>query len=255
MRRVREVARVVEPHMAIAGYLRERREAAHLSRTELARRAGVSAGLLQKLEQGTRPPTSATLGALFDVLSVPSVYRDYAAMVMLPEMTPVADAGRPSPAELEFLHSLPHPACYYFAPAMDLIAANAAYTHAFPGQGPGTNIIAWALLDPRARVVLEDWEREAHFMVQAFRHMAPGITPTERIEDIKRICAVSPDWHRFWATEIPPAEYTPRPVRIRPLDRPDWTPMHVQVLRCEQPRRGWRLYSMVPIAPTDRAHH
>ncbi|SUD48787.1 Predicted transcriptional regulator [Nocardia otitidiscaviarum] len=238
---------MVEPQVAIAGYLRERREASGLTRAELARRAGVSAALIQKLEQGTRPPTSTALGALFDVLQVPEVYRAYAVEVLQPTAAvPTGPAPRPTPVELDFLHSLPHPACYHLAPTLDLIAANDAYTRAFPGQEPGTNIMTWMLLDPRARLVLEDWEREAHIMVQSFRHMAPGLTPPERIAEVTRQCEGSPDWERLWSTDIPPAAMNWRPVRIRPPEGGDWTPMHVQVLRCDLPRRGWWLYSMVP---------
>lgn len=237
------------PHMAIAGYLRERREAEGLTRAELARRAGVSEGLIQKLEQGIRPPTPTALNALFEVLGVPAVYRDYATIVMQPELTTIESSGSvPNRAELDFLNALPHPACYVSTPAQDLIATNAAYARAFPGQEPGTNIILWLLLDPRARVVLENWEREAHLVVQSFRHMAPGITPPERIEEIIRLGELSPDWHRLWSTDVAPSEMSWLPVRIRPLEGGDWTPMHVQLLRCEFPRRDWRLYSMVPIA-------
>ncbi|WP_067518904.1 helix-turn-helix domain-containing protein [Nocardia uniformis] len=239
---------MVEAHEAITGYLRGRREASGLSRAELARKAGVSEGLIQKLEQGTRPPTSTTLGALFDALEVPAVYREYAATVLQPELTPTIDCDdAPNQAELDFLNSLPHPACYQTLPGLDVIAANAAYRRAFPGLEPGTNVIAWMLLNPVARVVIDDWEREAHLQVHAFRHMAPGVTAPHRIEEITRLCARSPDWQRLWSTDIPPADIPRRPVRIRPAEGGDWTTMYVQLLRCELPRRDWWVYSMVPI--------
>ncbi|MFI6869420.1 helix-turn-helix domain-containing protein [Nocardia sp. NPDC050406] len=239
---------MVEPREAIAGYLRERREAARLTRAELARKAGVSEALIQKLEQGTRAPTAAALGALFEALDVPSTYREYAAIVLQPELATTANSGLvPSQVELDFLNSLPNPACYQTVPALDLVAANEAYTRAFPGLVPGVNIIAWMLLDPRARQVIEGWERETHLIVQSFRHMAPGITEPERIAEITRICEQSPDWQRFWSTDIPPADIPWRPVRIRPLEGGEWMPMHVQLLRCELPQRGWWVYSLVPI--------
>ncbi|MFE3190839.1 helix-turn-helix domain-containing protein [Nocardia sp. NPDC059240] len=242
-----------ESHTTIAGYLRERREAARLTRAELAHKANVSEALIQKLEQGTRPPTSTALGALFRALDIPAVYREYAATVLQPELTTVTggDSG-PSPGELAFLASLPHPACYQTAPAQDLIAANTAYLQAFPGLEPGANIMAWMLLDPRARQVVEDWNREAHIMVQAFRYMAPGLTPPERIDQITHQCAQSPDWQRLWSTDIDPTRMDWRPVRIRPIDGSKWTSMHVQLLRCEQPRREWYVYSMVPLEAEDQ---
>ncbi|GAB2533812.1 helix-turn-helix domain-containing protein [Nocardia heshunensis] len=240
-------------HTTIAGYLRERREAARLTRAELAQKAKVSEALIQKLEQGTRPPTSTSLGALFRALDVPVAYREYAATVLQPELTTVTGGeSGPSRGELAFLASLPYPACYQTAPALDLIAANSAYRQAFPGLEPGGNIIAWMLLDPRARRVVEDWDREAHIMVQAFRHMAPGLTAPERIDQITRQCARSPDWQRLWSTDIDPTRMDWQPVRIRPADGGEWTSMHVQLLRCEQPRRDWYVYSMVPLEPEDQ---
>ncbi|MBF6134679.1 helix-turn-helix transcriptional regulator [Nocardia otitidiscaviarum] len=239
----------MEPREAIAGYLRERRAAAGLTRAELARRAGISEGLIQKLEQGTRPPTSTALGALFDALDVPINYREYAANVLQPELTAIsATTQAPSRAELDFLESIPYPACYQTVPALDLIAGNAAYRRAFPGlEEPGTNIMAWMLLHPVAREVIADWEREVHLMVHSFRHMAHGVTAPERIAEITELCARSPDWQRLWNTDIPPADIPRRPVRIRSVEGGDWTPMYVQLLRCELPRRDWWVYSMVPL--------
>ncbi|MFI6865326.1 helix-turn-helix domain-containing protein [Nocardia sp. NPDC050406] len=241
---------MVEPHLAIAGYLRERREAARLTRAELARRASISEGLIQKIEQGTRQPTPAALAVLFDALEVPSVFRDYCAAILQPELSTLANAEpAPTRSELDFLHSLPHPACFNIAPAQDLLAANAAFLRAFPGLRPGGNIMVWMLLDPRARQVVEDWERETHVMVQAFRHMAPGFTPPERIAEITERCSPAAEWDRLWSTDIPPIDMAPRPIRIRPLEGGEWTAMYAHVLRYAYPRRGWGMFSLVPIAP------
>ncbi|WP_459963524.1 helix-turn-helix domain-containing protein [Nocardia sp. IFM 10818] len=234
--------------MGIAGYLRGRREGAGLSRGELARRAGVSVGLIQKIEQGRRAPTGEALAALFDALGVPAVYREYASSVLQPGLTRVAGVeGGPGRAELDFLEGMPHPAAYQVAPAMDLVAVNGAFARAFPGLGGGGNVIEWLLFDPRARVVIEDWEREVHIAVQAFRHMSAGYVSPERVEEIIGVCSRSADWGRLWSTDIGAVDFDWRPVRIRPVEGGEWTALHVQVLRFEVPRRGWSLYSMVPI--------
>ncbi|MGV9412524.1 MmyB family transcriptional regulator [Nocardia sp. NPDC003693] len=238
---------MVEPHMTIAGYLRERREASRLTRTELARIAGVSEGLIQKLEQGTRPPTHTTLSALFDALSVPQMYRDYANTVLQPELTAIANEhSAPDAAELRFLNGLPAPACYLTALALDLLAVNEPFRRTFPGLEPGMNIIAYTLLDPRARRVLQDWEREAHILVQSFRHMAPGVADPRRIEEIKRECARSPDFERLWSTDIPPTAFEWRPMTIRPLAGGDWRQVHVRIFVGEQPHRGRWMYTLLP---------
>ncbi|WP_067813382.1 helix-turn-helix domain-containing protein [Nocardia inohanensis] len=243
-----------EAHLAIARFLRERRMAARLTRAELARKAGVSEALIQKLEQGTRPPTPTALHALFQALDVPPVYREYAALVLQPELTAVANGIEPTASELDLLASLPHPACYQHAPAMDLIAANAAYARAFPGLEPGRNIIEWFLKDPRSRLVVENWQREVHVLVQAFRHMAPGIVAPDRIEEIIRLCEPSPEWQRLWSTDLPTELMEFRPVRIRPLAGGEWTAMNVHILRCEVPRREWCLYTMIPVRPETVPH-
>ncbi|MBL1078030.1 helix-turn-helix domain-containing protein [Nocardia sp. 2] len=232
----------------IAGYLRERRTATGLTRAELAKRAGVSEALIQKIEQGTRTPTSTALGALFEALEVPVQFREHAATILQSELTKLgSEWGAPEPAELDFLNGLAHPACYQAMPEMDVIAANEAYVRAFPGLEPGTNIMVWMLTDPAARVAIGDWEREAHLQVRGFRHMAPGLVAPERIEEISRLCSASPDWDRLWSTDIPPADIPRRPMRVRDPDSGEWVAMHIQMFRFEVPRRPWWMYALVPI--------
>lgn len=239
---------MADAHLAIAGYLREAREAAGLTRAELAKRAGVSEALIQKLEQGTRPPTATALGALFEALDVPVQYRDHAAKVLQPELTRlVNNEGTPDPAELAFLESLPYPACYQTMPTMDVVAANKAYRQAFPGLDPGTNVMAWMMLDPRAKESIEDWEREAHLIVYAFRHTAPGLIPAEQIEQITRLFSEqSPDWDRLWSADIRPADLPRRPIGVRSPETGEWITMSIHLFRFEMPRRHWCMYSLVP---------
>ncbi|WP_194852956.1 helix-turn-helix domain-containing protein [Nocardia sp. SYP-A9097] len=225
-----------------------RRESAGLTRAELARRAGVSEALIQKVEQGTRQATPTALGALFQTLEVPVQYIGHVTSVLLPELAGlVTEGGYPERLELDFLNSLPYPAGYQTMPAMDLLAANDAYRKAFPGLDPGTNIIAWMLLDPIARYVMRDWEREAHMMVYMFRHASPGVTAPERIEEITRLCSKSPDWQRFWDTEIPPNDIHRRPTQFLSPETGDWITMQMQVFRCEMPHRPWYMYTLTPV--------
>lgn len=231
----------------IAGYLRTRREAFGLTRAELARRAGVSEALLQKIEQGTRSPTAGALGPLFDALEVPDQFREHAAGLLQPELAVEPPDGPLEPGELEFLHSLPYPACYQTMPAVDVVAANTAYLRAFPGLVPGGNIMEWMLLDPAARIAIEGWERETHLIVYGFRHMGPGLLPAERYAELVRTCSASPDWERLWSTDIAPAEIPRRPVRVRCPDTGAWIPMRIQVFRFEVPRRPWWMYTLTPI--------
>lgn len=232
----------------IADYLRGRREAAGLTRSELAQRAGVSEALIQKIEQGTRQPTATALGALFDALQVPPQVREYAATKLQPELATFGtEISPPEPYELDFLESIPYPACYQTMPAVDLVAANQAYLRAFPGLEPGGNIIEWMLLDPRAREVIYDWEREAHFMVYGFRYMGAAIHSPERIAAIAQRCGAAPEWDRFWSTEVAPETIAGRCTRVRSPETGEWESLHIQVFKFEVPQRPWWIYSLVPV--------
>ena len=89
---------MANPHPPIARYLRERRESAGLTRAALSAAAGISPGLIQKIEQGTRTPTIEALNAMFDVLEVPALFRDH--LVSLERMK---EPGQAAPdAEVHF---------------------------------------------------------------------------------------------------------------------------------------------------------
>ncbi|WP_280264072.1 helix-turn-helix domain-containing protein [Nocardia wallacei] len=237
---------MADAHMAIAHYLRERREAAGLTRAELAQRAGVSEALIQKIEQGTRAPTPTALIALSDALRIPTQFVDHALELLQPARRQTTDLyGDLAEGEIDFLNSLPHPACYLTLPARDLIAVNDAHRRYFPTLLPGTNVIAWTLLDPIARHVLADWEQQAHVLVQAFRYMAPGVVTPERCEEIIRMCRAAPEWDRLWSTDLPP-DNIPHPVRMRSPETGEWCPMHVHLFKIEIPTRPWWLYSLMP---------
>ncbi|MFJ1457868.1 helix-turn-helix domain-containing protein [Nocardia sp. N2S4-5] len=234
-------------HSAIAAYLRERREAAALTRAELAQRAGLSAALIQKIEQGTRAPTSTALGAIFDVLRVPAQMRDHVLYLLRKDLTGTEPGCEtPEPADLTFLHSLPYPACFQTIPGHELIAVNDAYRDVFPGLEPGSNIIMWMMLDPVARQVMPSWEREAGLMVYSFRVMAPGLVDPARIEEIVRVCRKAPEWERLWAAEVPPEDIPRAPVPLRSPGSETVRFMHVHLLKFELPRRPWWIYSLVP---------
>ncbi|WP_405135996.1 helix-turn-helix domain-containing protein [Nocardia sp. NBC_01388] len=242
---------MVEAHSAIANFLRSRREAAGLTRAELARRAGVSEALIQKVEQGIRQPTATALGALFGALDVPPPYRERTAGALLPELAGLYDGGAaPKPAELSFLNSLPCPACYQTTPGYDLVAINDAHRRWFPGLEPGDNVLEWMLLDPVAVDIMGDRWRDLRTMVYAFRHMAPGPVSPERIEEIAVRCRRSPDWEQLWSG--PPPEGLPaRTTRIRSPETGELTVMNVQLFRRDVPRRESLLYTLSPARPAE----
>jgi hypothetical protein len=132
-------------------------------------------------------------------------------------------------------------------PAVDVVAANDAYLRTFPGLQAGDNILEWQLLNPVAREVIEEWERETHFLVYGFRHLANGLIPPERHARIVRACSASPDWERLWSTDIPPADLPRRPGRLKSPETGEWITVSVQIFRFELPRRPWWLYTLTPV--------
>ncbi|MGW4369429.1 helix-turn-helix domain-containing protein [Nocardia takedensis] len=242
----------------IARYIRERREAANMTRAALAKAAAVSPALIQKIEQGSRTPTQDALASLFDALEVPPTMRDHIISLTLPARLN-AEIGREAdlvlPADLAVLHSLPHPACFQSQPTFDVLAANAAFTRFFPGCEPGVNLIEWMMLHPAARESLPQWRRQTHLLVYTLRIMGPGLVPPDRIAAIVARCQDAPDWAELWGTEVAPQDI-PRPtVLVNDPETGRTREMHAASLKFDFPRRHWWMYTLIPTdaAPTPAA--
>ncbi|MET8654498.1 helix-turn-helix domain-containing protein [Nocardia aurea] len=234
---------------SIADYLRERREAAGLTRANLSRRAGLSVGLIQKIEQGSRPATLDALAPLFEVLEVPPPMRDHIIGLSLPprmNSSLSSDADAVNPADLAVLNGFTYPACFQSQPTFDMLAVNQAWTRWFPGLEPGVNIIEWSMLDPTARRILPQWRRQTHLLVYVLRMMGPGLVPDERIEQIARACAAAPEWEELWSTEVAPQDI-PRPtILINDPDTGRIREMYTSSLKFDFPRRHWWMYTLAP---------
>lgn len=241
---------MTDAHRTIARYLRERREAAGMTRAALAKAAALSPGLIQKIEQGSRTPTLDALSALFEALSVPPTLCDHIISLTLPTRLNASLSGESQTvlgSDLAVLRSIPHPACFQSQPTFDVLAANDAWAHWFPGCDPGTNILEWMMLHPAARALLPQWRRQTHLMVYAFRIMGPGLVPPERIAEIVRTCEQAPEWHELWATEVAP-EDIPRPtVLVNDPDTGETREMYAGNLKFDFPRRHWWMYSLIPV--------
>lgn len=241
---------VVSMRDSIADYLRERREAAGLTRADLGRRTGLSIGLIQKIEQGSRTVTFDALAPLFDVLEVPPPMRDHIIGLTLPprmNSARISEADMVTPADLAVLDGYRHPACFQSQPTFDILAVNRAWTQWFPGLVPGTNVIEWSMLDPAARRVLPQWRRQTHLLVYALRMMGPGLVPDERIAEIARTCAAAPEWDELWSTEVAPQDI-PRPTLLVAVpDTGEIHEMYTSSLKFDFPRRHWWMYTLAPV--------
>jgi transcriptional regulator with XRE-family HTH domain len=242
---------VENPHPPIARYLRERRESAGLTRAALSAAAGISPGLIQKIEQGTRTPTIEALNAMFDVLEVPALFRDHLVSLSLADRY---DSAPPDPADqvpitdLVLLNAIPYPASLQVYSTFDIVAANAAWERIFPGLTAGTTLLEWMLLDPRAREAMLDWHTQVHLCVYGFRVMSPGVVPQARIDQLVGACSQAPEWAEFWTTEPHAPTHLDRPVqRFKDPETGQPITMIMHALEYTIPRREWSLVVFCPI--------
>ncbi|WP_433196310.1 helix-turn-helix transcriptional regulator [Nocardia sp. CA-107356] len=190
----------------LAEFVRTRRQhptAAHptgLSRQQLAEAIHSSVGYLAKIEQGGAfNPSPSVLDALADVFGL-----DEDERMHLYHLAQQRFSGRgpqpPGPAVSKTLDALaPH-----LAAALDdgwrVIECNAAFDEAFPGLHPNGNVLRWMFTDPRARLVIEEWEREADLMVGRFRGHAGRAGARADVQLLLRELGAQPDFHRLWNT-------------------------------------------------------
>lgn len=162
-------------------YIRQRREDAWLTRTELAKKANLSVSLIEKIELGTRPPTLHSLQILFDHLDVAPMFRRHILDLSLPGLfgPPPTAPSAPDADDLADLAVLDHPASFYTLPALTIAAANAAHRRTFPGLVPGTSFLEWIFLEPIAREVIVEWRKEARRCIHTVRQLSPASPRTK----------------------------------------------------------------------------
>ncbi|MFD3596255.1 helix-turn-helix domain-containing protein [Nocardia sp. NPDC058640] len=230
---------------ALSVYLRERRLAAGLARTELAVRTQLAPLLISQIESGALVPNPAMLQRLFDSLDVPLWYRKHILVLGLPAVEAGTAPSTPSAEDLADLASLTHPASLIRFPTMDMLAANADYQRLFPGLGAGVNMLEWMFLNPAAKKVYLDWTTEAQLLVHAFRMLAP-LAPTQRVTSITDSCGGSPDWDRIWTSEVRAQDIARRHLRVRDRGTGLERRMMLRIYDPAFPSRPWWLYRLIP---------
>ncbi|MFF0608492.1 helix-turn-helix domain-containing protein [Nocardia tengchongensis] len=187
-------------------YIRQRREDAWLTRTELARKANLSVSLIEKIELGTRQPTLHALQILFDHLDVAPMYRRHILDLSLPGLLgppPPTTPVEPDADDLAELASIAAPASFYTLPTLTIVAANRSHQQTFPGLTAGTSFPEWLFLNPAAREVIVDWRQVAQRCLHNVRQFSPNITKDERVSAMVTKCSQSPDWDELWNSKRP----------------------------------------------------
>ncbi len=194
----------------LAEFVRERRaratgrHPAGLTRKQLAEATHASLGYIAKIEQGEAlNPGPAILDSLAAVLELDVAERIH--LYHLAQQRPAASstralrAGDPAASAVRTLLDalLPH-----LAAALDdgwhVVACNSAFDAALPGLSRQGHVLRWMFTDPRARIVVEEWEREARLMVGRFRAYAAGGRDRGDIDRLLRELGEQPDFRRLW---------------------------------------------------------
>ncbi|AYF76571.1 XRE family transcriptional regulator [Nocardia yunnanensis] len=219
-------------------YIRQRREDAWLTRTELARKANLSVSLIEKIELGTRPPTLHSLQILFDQLDVSPMYRKHILDLGLPGLfgSPPATAA-PGADDLADLAALADPASFYTLPLFTIVAANAAHQRTFPGLGPGMSFVEWLFVEPLARKVIVEWRKEAHRCLHSIRQLAPNIATDTQVSGLVRRCHTAAEWDELWNSK-PRNDFDGR-IFVRDLNSRQTKRLRVRIYSPEYPQRAW----------------
>ncbi|MFE3794108.1 helix-turn-helix domain-containing protein [Nocardia tengchongensis] len=228
-------------------YIRQRREDAWLTRTELAKKANLSVSLIEKIELGTRQPTLHALQILFDHLDVAPMYRRHILDLSLPGLLgpPMPSTPRqPEADDLAVLAGLTTPASFYTLPTFTIVAANAAHQALFPGLTAGTAFPEWLLLNPLAREMIVDWRVQARRCLHSIRQLSPNIATDPRVSAMVSACSHAPEWDELW---------NGRPVRnagpelvIRDTAGRRSRQFRVGIYSPEYPQRAWWLCQLIP---------
>lgn len=193
---------------SLAEFVRARRmrstpaDPSGLSRQQLAAAIHSSVGYLAKIEQGeAHNPSPSVLDALAAALGLTPDERSHLyhlAQQHIPDSVGSGDVVDP------LLHTdldamTPHPAAVLDR-GWQILASNTAFEDAFPGLPAKGNALTWMFTDPRARLVMEQWEQEADHMVGRFRACAARSATNNLTSPLLRALTPIPDFHRLWST-------------------------------------------------------
>lgn len=192
---------------SLAGFLRSLRKRSNaaapggLSQQELAVAVHTSVGYIAKIEQGdASSPSSGVLNALSTALALDA--DEHAHLFRLAGQRIPSSTGGPTVGSV-LQHTLdalsPHPAVV-LNDRFDLLACNDRLEPVLPGVRASGNILRWIFTDPHARLVLEEWEREAGSAVGSIRHYAAQPRDSRELLALVDELAEQPDFHRLWAS-------------------------------------------------------
>ncbi|MRH89162.1 helix-turn-helix domain-containing protein [Nocardia sp. SYP-A9097] len=194
----------------LAEFVRERRTGptpkhpAGLTRKQLAEATHASLGYIAKIEQGEAlNPGPAILDSLAGVLCLDAAERVHLYHLAQQRPTPpIPEPLRPNSTAASMVRTTLDALLPHLAAALDegwyIVDCNSAFGEAFPGLGRGGHVLRWLFTDPRARIVIEEWEQEARLMVGRFRAYAAAVNDRDEIDLLLGDLGEHADFRRLW---------------------------------------------------------
>ncbi|MFI1914728.1 helix-turn-helix domain-containing protein [Nocardia sp. NPDC020380] len=119
----------------------------------------------------------------------------------------------------------PSPAAWLYNWRVD--QANDTYRRLFPGLAEAENLPLWVFRDPRARLVLRDWHREADAVAGMLRHTATDPHVRTATAGVIKSVETVHEFRRAWESEV---VYIHRPCARRRI----WVPRSEQLIHLEE---------------------
>jgi transcriptional regulator with XRE-family HTH domain len=200
-----------------------RRRTPGLRREEVAQRANVSATWYTWLEQGRGgAPSADVLDRIARALMLTDVEREHLFLLGLgrpPEVRYQAVEGV-TPRLQRVLDALELSPAYVKTSTWDIIAWNRAaavvladYAALPPEQ---RNSLRLVFCNPRVRAAMSNWERDARFVVAAFRAETARAGAAGKVEAlVAELCQLSPEFAAMWRDNDVRGTYGEGPKRMR----------------------------------------
>jgi transcriptional regulator with XRE-family HTH domain len=191
---------------AAFGFPMTRRRTPGLRREEVAQRASVSATWYTWLEQGRGgAPSADVLDRIARALMLTDVEREHLFLLGLgrpPEVRYQATEGV-SPRLQRVLDSLELSPALVKTSTWDIVAWNRAASVVLVDYGAlapeQRNILRLIFCNPRVRAAMPHWERDARFVVAAFRAEAARAGAAESGKAlVDELCRLSPEFAGMW---------------------------------------------------------
>jgi transcriptional regulator with XRE-family HTH domain len=186
------------------GISTSRRRTPGLRREELAQRAGISVTWYTWLEQGRGgSPSRETLSRVAEALVLTKIEREHLFLLAFgsEEGLTTHDEGVPDRLQRVLDAYVDRPA-YVKTQSWDVVAWNAAASAVFGYEDlvvQDRNLLKRMFLDKEARMLVDDWESVASFVVSTFRREVARASDDSALQSlVAELCERSGEFKKLW---------------------------------------------------------